>query len=53
MDELVASVRQYLADPSLDRAKRSALVDLVCGPRDGQAGSRVARALVEVATQHG
>jgi len=40
-DELVAHVRAYLADPTLDSAQRRTVAGLECGPLDGAAGRRV------------
>lgn len=45
-EELMAHVSAYLRDPGLEREGRRRLVDLWCGPFDGQAGSRLAAALL-------
>ena len=45
-EELAAHVAAYLRDPGLDREGRRRLSDLWCGPVDGQAGHRLAAALL-------
>jgi CDP-glycerol glycerophosphotransferase (TagB/SpsB family) len=45
IDEMVDAVNVYLDEPALDRAGRSAMVDLVCGAVDGRAGIRLANAI--------
>jgi hypothetical protein len=44
--ELLAQVAAYLRDPGLDREGRRRVADLWCGPRDGDAGRRLAAALL-------
>lgn len=44
--ELADWIRRYLADPELDRAGRERLVREQCGPLDGQAGERIAEAVI-------
>ena len=43
-----AGIRAYLADPSLHRAERRALAELVCGREAGPAGGRVAAAILRL-----
>ncbi len=40
-EELVAHLRAYLADPSLDRPARLEAARVECGPTDGHAGERI------------
>jgi hypothetical protein len=47
--QLVAEVRRYLADPSLERIERARLVRELCYRVDGHSGERVADAIVAVA----
>lgn len=46
-EELVAHLRAYLADPSLDRAARQEAGRVECGPTDGHAGERIGAFLLE------
>ena len=48
VDALVAAVRRYLEDPSLDRDGRARLVREQCHALDGRAGERVGRAMLEM-----
>lgn len=41
LDEMVAHVRSYLADPSLEREGRAAVAAAELGPTDGRAGERI------------
>lgn len=52
-DELVAAVAVYLRRPELHRAGRRWIVTYVCGTVDGQAGTRLAEAVVAFARQRG
>jgi hypothetical protein len=45
-DDCVRSINAYLEDPSLDAAGRRRAREEDCGPLDGRAGERVARALL-------
>jgi hypothetical protein len=47
LDELVAEVAAYLADPARDRAARRRVAEEECGPLDGRSGERVGRLLLE------
>jgi hypothetical protein len=44
--ELLAHVTAYLREPELERDARRRLVELWCGPFDGQSGRRLAAALL-------
>jgi CDP-glycerol glycerophosphotransferase (TagB/SpsB family) len=46
LDELVAEVAAYLADPARDRDARARAVRDECGPLDGHSGERVAGLLL-------
>jgi hypothetical protein len=46
-EELVGAVKQYLADPSLDRPGRRRMTEYVCGYLDGRSGERMAEAILE------
>ena len=46
LDELVAEVAAYLAEPSRDRDARARAAREECGPLDGRSGERVARLLL-------
>lgn len=45
-EELSARIADYLRDPGLDREGRRRVAELWCGPLDGQAGRRLAAALL-------
>jgi hypothetical protein len=45
--DLIAHIRAYLKNPSLDRAGRQRLVDEVCEFSDGRSAERVTRAVVD------
>jgi hypothetical protein len=47
-EQLIAEVRRYLADPSLERAERTHLVRSLCYSDDGRAGARVAEAIARI-----
>lgn len=47
--EMVGAVRAALADPDEGREARRRIAGFVCGPLDGQAGARTARAILEFA----
>jgi hypothetical protein len=49
LDELVAEVAGYLADPARDRAARRRVAEEECGPLDGRSGERVGRLLLAAA----
>ena len=46
IEEMIAATEQYLRTPDLHRAERRWIVDFVCGPADGQAGRRMAEAML-------
>ena len=48
IDEMIEATEQYLRSPELHRSERRWIVDFVCGPADGQAGSRMAEAVLSV-----
>ena len=45
--ELVAAIKGYLAQPDLHRKERKWIAQYVCGEVDGQAGRRLARAVIQ------
>jgi hypothetical protein len=45
-EELLGHIAAYLEDPTLEREERRRLVELWCGPFDGQSGRRLAAALL-------
>jgi hypothetical protein len=47
LDDVVAHVRDALADPASGREARRAVARQECGPLDGRAGERVARLLLD------
>ncbi len=51
MDDVVAAVRAYLADPALHRDGRRWIVEHVAGRADGRAGERLGAAISEVAAR--
>ena len=46
-EALVDAIRAYLADRTLNRAARQSLTDQLCPYRDGNAGQRLARVVVD------
>lgn len=53
LEEMVALVAAYLADPALDRAARRRVAEEECGPLDGRSGQRVGRLLLDAVTAPG
>ena len=53
LDELVAEVAAYLADPARDRDARARAVRDECGPLDGHSGERVAGLLLAAGRRPG
>jgi hypothetical protein len=54
LEEMVAAVRAYLADPALHRERRRWMAEFVCGRIDGRCGARMAEALLDFAAKrHG
>lgn len=51
LEDLVAHVNAYLNDPSLDREGRQRIVDMICGPLDGDGAGRIAGVVAELAGQ--
>jgi hypothetical protein len=49
--EMVAATETYLSKPELHRERRRWIVDHVCGPVDGQAGRRMAEAIIDIINQ--
>jgi len=47
-EECLEAVKQYLADPSLHREERRRIVEIVAGTIDGQAGYRLADAVLRL-----
>lgn len=47
--EMVEAVRGYLAHPERHRQERRGIAQFVCGPLDGKAGERMARAIIQFA----
>jgi hypothetical protein len=48
LSEVTEHVRRYLADPSLDRARRVEVAARELGPADGRSGARTGRYLLEL-----
>ncbi|MFN0086388.1 MAG: hypothetical protein ACKVX9_13455 [Blastocatellia bacterium] len=48
IDAMIAATDAYLRSPELHRSERRWIVDYVCGPADGQAGRRMAEAVLSV-----
>jgi hypothetical protein len=51
--ELVAAIKGYLEQPDLHREGRRWIAQYVCGELDGQAGRRLARAVIQFAEHRG
>ncbi|MCC6175799.1 MAG: CDP-glycerol glycerophosphotransferase family protein [Chloroflexi bacterium] len=51
-EQLIDEVRRYLADPSHERTERARLIRELCYRPDGQAGARVAEAIVRIGARH-
>lgn len=47
VEETILAMNAYLDDPTLDRAGRRRLVEIVCDRVDGHAGTRAAEAVIE------